>query len=437
MKNNKDDNKKNKLVTYLKVSGCVLVFLLLVLIVLLFILLTDKNRSTYKRRNIEYSEVIKKNYIDGFANCENSQEFSYILPKDDVNELLAIGKDSLNDKHIENIYYDYDEMGYRYFYVDLTKVIFKTRVVITTIPSIKDSSTVLFSISECKVGKLNAFGFLEQKGYLKSDFLNNYFNSCHLPITYDESLHAFEVTPFSWIDEFPDSEIGGELFEQAKTTPNTLYLNSNLFGFDVILSNLKTNAKYTDVDVDNIPKIPDEIRSKCESEYSSLGESESKTIYSISEETLNKLIKSSLVSNQKEEFTSSWTSNTLCFDLKGINVHLDVIDKVKISLFYSINGYLLDKEIPLTYVDSSPTAFVANFTCDTSSSNVINKSINNAFSLLSNKYSYIKYKNSNKTLSIDMEDMNDEFTTIDLKYCPKAIEINPSTHSLDFKITKL
>ena len=164
MSKDKDKNKKHKKLKIALLVGSI--FLLITLVVLLIIIINlvkDNNRSTYVRRNIDSSEIIKKNYIDGFNSTSSTGKFSYILPEEDINELLAIGNDSLNDKHIESIYYSVDESGIRYFYVDLTKVVIKTCVVISAIPSITDSSTVSLSIHSVTIGKINALSYLKNQ----------------------------------------------------------------------------------------------------------------------------------------------------------------------------------------------------------------------------------------------------------------------------------
>ena len=438
MSKDKDKNKKHKKLKIILLVGSI--FLLITLVVLLIIIINlvkDNNRSDYVRRNIDFSEIIKKNYIDGFNSTSSTGKFSYILPEEDINELLAIGNDSLNDKHIESIYYSVDESGIRYFYVDLTKVVIKTRVVISTIPSITDSSTVSLSIHSVTIGKINALSYLQRNGYLTSNYLDTYFKACHLPITYDESSLSFKITPFNYIDEFPNSEIGEELFIKAKGVENALQLNNSLFGFDMDLSRIRSsNVSFNDVDTTDIPNIHDEILNGSEDSYPSMSTLESKTIYSLNEETLNKLVKSSFVSNKREEIVSSLTENKVSYDIKGINVHIDVIDKITFKIFLSVNSYLVDVDVELIYASSSPFSFKANFIVESSGSPVVNKALGNALSSLADEYNYLTYQTSNKLFSINFESINEEFSDPDIKYCSKLIEINPATHCIDFKIVK-
>lgn len=162
------DNKNKKHKKVRVILTIIVISLLTVILTLLFLfhyLIKDNNKSRYQKRNLDYSEIIKKNYIDGFYNSKNTKEFSYILPTEDVNELLSIGVASLNDKHIKNIYYDVDESNINYFYVDISSSFIKSRVVITAIPNLKDSSTYCLSINSITIGKVNAFKYLENKGY--------------------------------------------------------------------------------------------------------------------------------------------------------------------------------------------------------------------------------------------------------------------------------
>jgi len=261
------DNESEKLKKRLKIlfliCSSVLLITLIVLLIVLISLLTDKNRSSYVRRNIEATEIVKKNYIDGFKNTENTGNFSYILPKDDINELLCEGVDAIDDKHVESVYYDFDEEGKQYFYVDLSKVVIKTRVVITTIPYLKDNTTVGFAISKCTIGKANALKYLQRKGYLTSEWIDSLFAKSHLPITYEESTYSFLISPYKWIDMFPESTIGDQLFINGQETSGSMSLNANLFGFDLDLSKLKTSSsEFIDVNTTDTPDLNKEIKGR-------------------------------------------------------------------------------------------------------------------------------------------------------------------------------
>ena len=378
-------NKKHKKVrVILTIIVLTLLTLILTLLFLFLYLIKDNNKSRYQNRGLDYSEIIKKNYIDGFLNSKNTKEFSYILPREDVNELLSIGVSSLNDKHIKNIYYDVDESNINYFCVDISSSFVKSRVVISTTTSLKDSSTYSLSIHSVTIGKVNAFKYLENKGYLTSRYLDEYFKNCHLPVTYDESTRAFEITPLSVIDEFPSSEIGNKLFSKAKTLKNSFKLNNNIFGFNLDLSRLNdSDSNYIDVDYSSINNIHDELLDSCETFYPSMEIDETKIVYSLNEETINKLVKSSFASSykgpsstwygvtlvhtlfssttSKEEIVSSLTKNKLVYGIKGVNVYLNNIDKITFKIFIYINGYLIDKDISIRYVSFTPNSFKADF----------------------------------------------------------------------------
>lgn len=437
MSDDRDYRKHRRIKLYLSIALIFLLVATIFVLILLIFLFKDKNRSTYVRRNLESSEIVKKNYIDGFSDTKSNGKFSYVLPEDDINELLAIGKDSLEDKHIENIYFNVDDSGVIYFNVDLTKVFIKTRVVITTIPEVKDSSTITLKIYSCKVGRVNALSFCENKGYLTSQYLNSYFSACHLPITYDESNYTFEIKPYSWTSQFPSTEIGNQLLHKANEKLDIFSFNHTLFGFDIDISKFKTsNLDYIDVNTSNIPDLSDEILTGCEENYSSMVEDETKTIYSLNEEVLNKLVKSSFVSTQKEEVKSTLTKNELVFDIKGANIHINEVDKINLKIFVSINGYLIDIDTSLKYASSSLIAFKANFLAEPITSSIINKAFENIFSCLSTKYSYLAYQTSNKLFAFNFEGLNTEFSDPILKHCSKLIELDPISHSIEFKIIK-
>ena len=145
--------------------------------------LHDSNRNAYETKCYESSEIIKKNYIDGFSKTSSTGEFNFYLPKDDINELLSKSVEKLNDKYIESIYYDIGEENHHYFYFDLKVPLIKTRVVLDTV-SVEDPANNCYylSIQNCTIGKMNAFGFLSKKGYISQEFFGKIGEYSNLPI---------------------------------------------------------------------------------------------------------------------------------------------------------------------------------------------------------------------------------------------------------------
>ena len=358
------------------------------------------------------------------------------MPNEDINELLSLGINSINDKHIKNIYFDTDQNGLRYFFVDLTKVGVKTRVVITTIPSFKDEPTIKLSIASVTMGRVNALNLIQKRGYFSNSFINPYLKECCLPMSFDEETLSFVIKPFDWIKSFPASNISEYLFNSAKTVENAYHLNSNVFGFDLDISKLSSNREFIDVDTTDVKNIYNDVKAGCLSEYPSMNEGETKTIYSLTEETLNQHVKSSFVSEMEEEINSSLIPNNVKFDLKGTNVHLEKLDKITFTLFFSVNEYLLAVDTDLDFVSSSSISYVAYFTKQVSIPAFITTSLNNVLSNLCNTYSYFEY-NASEMFLINLESLNDDpDIPLDIKYSPNSIEINHSKNIAEFKITR-
>ena len=438
----KEVNKKDKRKFFKRVkvivclSASFLVVVITTLLCILFSRFKDTNRSTYQSRGISSSEIIRKNYIEGFSDIANTGKFTFLLPEEDINELLSIGVKSLNDKYIKDIYFDIDELGYRNFYVDLVKVGVKTRVVISTIPSVKDENTIKLSISQVSMGKVNALDMLKKKGYISKEFIDPFFKASSLPITFNESSLAFEITPYRWISEFPESNIGDYLFQTAKDIEGCYSFVSNIFGFSLDVSKLTNGRVYSESDTSNVPNIYDEVKSGCISNYSEMSDGETKSIYSLSEADLNKHIKASFISNEKEEIESTLTSKKVTFDLSGVNVHVDQIDNMVFSLFFFINGYTICVDTSMHFMVTSSISFNAYLEKSSNLSSLINSSLTNVVSNLSTIYSYFEYT-ANEMLHLSLEALNsDPDIEVDIRYSQKAIEINPATKSIDFKLTK-
>ena len=442
----KKDEKKNesrsfkKFKVWILVSTSIVTLLFVTLLIILITYLRDPSRSTYQRRGLEASEVIKKNYIDGFKDTNTTGQFTYTLPKEDINELLSIGVDSIENKHIIDIYYEENIEGYRFFYVDLKGVGLKTRVKFTTVPSIRDESTVRLSISSATIGKVNALGILERKGYLTSEFINNYFERCYLPITFDEAHLSFDVHPYRWVSMFPSTELSDYIFSQSKDISGAYSLNSNLFGFYLDISKLSNGNEFKDVEESSAPNIYEEVKQGLLDNFDDMVSGETRTIYSLSEEGFNKLAKSSFTSILKEEVTSTLTSNKVEFDLKGSNILLDEDETIKVGLFFLINGYIFDVESRLHKVSStSSIVYKTYFEEEAISSTLIERSLNNVLGDLGSTYSYFEFMANPHMLQINLETLNmdeDISSKPDLKYSIKSIEINQASKTIDFKLTK-
>ena len=439
----KEVNKKGKRKFFKRVKVIVCLFasiLVIAITVLVCILISrfkDTNRSNYQSRGISSSEIISKNYIDGFSNISTTGKFSFIVPEEDINELLGVGVKSLNDKYIKDIYFDIDELGYQNFYVDLVKVGVKTRVVISTVPSILDETTIKLDIYSVSMGKVNTLDMLKKKGYISKQFIDPFFKASSLPIVFDEDSLSFLISPYSFIKKFPNTYMGEYIFNTLKNISNAYSFNSNIFGFDADISKLSSHKEYVEVNKVDTLDVYFSVKEGCISNYDSMLEGETRSIYSLTEEVFNKHIKSSFVSNKKEEVSSSYTTNKVIFDLLGANIHLDQSDKINVTLFLLINNYIISIDTYLSYISSSSSIFFGGyFELQSNLDPFINESLKDVISSLSDRYSYFEYT-PNEMLRITLESLDsDPDIPLDIRHSQKAIEINPLSKSIEFKLTK-
>ena len=447
-------NKKKKIKAILVAIVSLIVVLSMILVVIFTALLKDKNRSNHTSSEIAYSEIIKKNYINGFRGISTSGEFSFSLDSSDINELLSIGVKEKNDRYIENIYYESKD-EHHYFYVDLTHVLVKSRVVIDTIksPLFEDGETHL-AIKRCTIGKIDALSYLQKKGYLTSDWINDYFNKCHLPISYNQDTLSFVIKAPTFIDDFPSSKLGDTLFSLIKESKDSFIReNSSLFGFNVEFTKLGTDDEFTEVDTSSELSLYQNIKDGCESvDFTMMSIGESKVGYSLKENELDKLVNKVISSSYKEEIKSEYTSNKVYFDLKGVKTSLDQTSKIKIKLYYSVNDYLIRVDEELEFLDLSTTSKfnslleakytlkVKDYTFTGKENKYVSFFINDLCLLLKSLESLQSnifiFEETTSSIYVDSKSMNSEFSTPSLRNSKKSVVINIVNKSIDFTLTK-
>ena len=452
MGENKDSKKRIRFLITLSVS--VSLFLATVLLVVWSILLIDKTRSTHVRSDAEYGEIIKKNYIKGFEHTLENGEFTFRLREDEINDFLYDGVKSLNDKHIENIYYERGENGSHNFYVDLKKTFFKTRVVITATAS--ENSTLTLNINSVKIGKVDAYKYLERKGYLTSEFITKFSTACHFPVTYTESsnsnLASIAFPSDSFFSMFPKAEFTSILWDEVKTT-NCYSFDGKTLSMKVDFSKLRTETNLVKKNYETeLPNLYEELKSELEAvDFSIMSPSESKIAYSISEDNFNQLLATNIANNTKEEVSSSLLSSKATFELVSTNATFKNDDKIDVAYLYSLNGYLVDIHQEIEFADFSSVYFGATLQ--------INKSITFArqtYSVSDDQYlqyfnskytdvyenidehqgSFISFDDNTNSLRIDLEDMNNSHADSTLRNSWKSIILNASTKTIDFVVQK-
>ena len=431
-KKEESNNKRSKrLRRYISISVSVSLFLATVLLVMWFILLRDTNRNTHTRSGLTTSQIIEKNYVKGFKNTKNNGKFSYILSEDDMNDLLYDGVKEAKDKHVESIYFENNKNGQYTFYVDLKKTFIKTRAVVSTYVEDYGYDYVNLKIISVKMGKVESTKTLIKKGYLTSDWIDRYFKACHLPITYNEKTKVLTYEVGNYFNVFPETKISKTFFNLAQQDKTRLSVDPSTLGFIVDFSKLRSKDDLSiNTSADPIPNFYDELKASCETEFAGMSMGEEKTIYSISEHDFANLLKSSISSSFKE------TIDPVNFDLVDAQPTFKE-NEIDVSLLFSLDGYLIDQHIKAEFNDYPDTVFYAGL--EVSYSNrFLSEYLENIFGKTAEiRGNFFTYNVDQGVLYIDLENMNDEFSDVNLKNAWKEIEINPLTKTIDFKITRV
>lgn len=439
---------KKKLKFLVSVSVSITLFFVAVLLVIWSIILTDKTRSTYVRSDVEFSEIINKNYIKGFEDMSQSGEFSFRFREDEINDLLSDGVKAINDKHIENIYYEKGQEKFHIFYVDLKKMPIKTRVVITTYVSEWDTDKLTLKIYTAKMGKVECSKHLERRGYLTEKFLNKYLDACHLPATYNETSKAFIIGAKDYVSMFPKGDFTNLLWNEVLETPDAYLMNPTTLGINVSFSKLRTTSELTKKTSETeLPNFYQELKDNLEAvDFSSMSVGESRTAYSISLDDFDHLLTECLP-NTKEEVNSTLLSSKATFELVGSNTSINNEGNLDITYLYSLNGYLVDVHQEVEFDDYSTSYFNAEFSITnyitfanknkgdykTYFSPIFEEIYKNIQEKVSNFFNYSK---TNKTLSIDLETMNNSHSSSSLRDSYKSIFTNSSGKTIDFIVQK-
>ena len=430
-KEDKENKKLKKLKLYLSISISASLFLATVLLVMWFILLRDQNRNSHIRSDFTTQQIIEKNYIKGFENTKNTGKFQYILSENDFNDLLDDGVKEVKDKHVESICFEYSQNGQYTFYVDLKNTFIKTRAVVSTYVLDYGYDYVDLKIISVKMGKVESSKMLVRKGYLTSDWINKYFKACKLPISYDEKTNVLHYEVGSFFNEFPETKISKTFFNLALQDSTRLTVDPSNLGFAVDFSKLRSkNDLAINTSTTPIPNFYDELKNACETQFTGMSVGEEKMVYSLNESDFANLLKSSIPAGFKE------TIGTVAFDLVDVQPTFKE-GKIDIALLFSVNGYLIDQNVEVEFDDYSDTVFYAGIEVSYSNK-FLSEYLEQIFSKVAENHGdFFTYNELQGLLSIDLEDMNDEFGDINLKSAWKTIEINPLTKTIDFLIRRV
>ena len=440
--------KKNKLKLAFIISTSSFLFIVSVALILVFVILTDKTTSTHQKSENEITEIIKKNYINGFKNTGNSGIFSYSMSEDDINDLFEKANENNTNKYISKKYYQSID-NHHYFYIDLKNTfLVKTRVVFdTVVTSINDDFSYNLGIVSCKMGKTNALTLLKKASLLTEDV----FYSDYLPIKYNDEKNEFTVSPLTFIDSFPKSDISELFFGIAKDNLSIFSLNGSLFGFNVDFSK-HGNSAAAETDLITEYDLYNELKTGCESvDFSSLSVGDSRTSYSINEEVLSTLLSRSCSHINEEKIDSQLTTETVIFDLISARALMKPDNRIQVSLCYSLNAYHIDFVNELELIDASTIYFSSSIETknlikigtkiyEGKENKFVSKVISDMNKILAQlstiQSEFFTFTEERNTLDINLKTMNDNFSDLDLKYSQKSIKVNPLNKRLDFVVTK-
>ena len=432
-----EDKKRKRLRLLISISLSGTLFLATVLFVMWFVILQDQNRNQHVRSNKSYTEIINKNYVKAFENTENTGKFTYFLPEEDINDLLADGVKSVKDKRIDSVYFEYSDNGTHVFYADLKRTFIKTRVVLTTYVQDYGTDYVNLKILTTKIGKLEYTKGLVKKGYLTSKWMDNFFKSAHLPITYSEKEQTFKVEVKKYINDFQKTKISENVFDVALKNKGAFSVNPANLGFTVDFSKVRLSST---IEVDNtvnpIPNFYDELKNGCEAvDFSALNPGDSALVYSISESNFSNLLKASLGTEFKEKIT--YGSSEVVFDLVDAQASFSSNDEIKLKLIFSLNGYFVDLNTTLNLYDYSSNYFDSSIEINYDD-NFSSQFLEVIFENLSEKVdNFADFSELSGSLNIELSEMNAAFLDADLKNSFKTVELNSATKTIDFIVTKV
>jgi len=455
--NSKQQDKKKKKHKVIKIIFAILLILTVVGAIFIYRTLVDKNRSTYNVRDQEITELIKKNYIDGFKDTSSTGKFTFSLPEDDVNELLS--KVDIDNKYIDNIYYKRGSDYHHYFYLDLDIPIITTRLVVDTVVASLDdvNKTITLQVVNGTIGKLPTWSYLKQKEYVTEDLLNNLFTSSNLPLTYSSSTDTFLVEPLKFIDAFPLGDVAGMMFDFVKEDLSAVSLDPISLGFQINFAKFRNTNYVVSTETTEVPDLEARIKSAYdELDYDSLPLNEAHKIASLTDKELSAYLNESFTKWEDDEVTSGLTSNIAKFSINKVNV--EFIDDANMRLVYdvSVNGYICNVNQNITYNNSSELDFEfimfggvkISSGLSSSFSGVSNGHVKEILDLVGVMFEGVGSKHpnifkgmkTNCSLAIDLDFISDYVLTlpdgIKLMSLITNTSINSQNNCLDFRVTR-
>lgn len=427
---NKDkQNKKRKIKKYIFIVLISLLVIGLVAVILSYILLYDNNKNTHKDNQNNNAEIIRKNFVDGFKDTSSSGIFSFLLPSDDVNQMLMNAYKVIGDTSIESIYYE-EKGSFQYFYVDLPRnCMVPSRVVIETYVSNVSNYKVELKINKISKGKINIIDKCISKGYLSANYVSNISKYSLLPISYLEDKQAFLVDVLSLMEYFPKGDIKDSIYSViALNKEKYISYGTSLFSFNVDFRSLRSNEYLSSKPLESVENLENSLIEKATNfDSSTIAVGEETTLYEVSMKSFSNIVSSEIDSSTKETYSSSLTSNVAIFEIKYIHAVIET-DKVKYMINISINGYEIDISINSGVVGTyslyrinlnlDKGIKVGNIDIDESSdiTKLYKSYLIKIFSRLANKYTYFTYYDESKIYGLDLSSIETTVIRPDLLY---------------------
>ncbi len=408
-KEQKKDNKKNhkKLKIALTISLCSVLVLLTGVYLLFFFTHKDSNRNPNIKGEMNNTQIIEKNLIEGFSTTKDTGRYTFRLPQDDLNQILLNSSSDLLLGKEESIYIDSSSLT---FYVDFKPILgVPTRVGYTFKNfGVNPSKEHVYILED--VPKMGKLPYMWGHRFNFEDFMKEVSKRSNLPLTWDNAV--LTASPVKLLEYYPDEGVRNILSELIKAKPECLIIDPNsLFGFDIDLSKFKSATIPSREMSQTLLNLEDQVKSSLTSEFlSSIPIGESKVATSLSIKDINK------------HFDIKLDSPTRKIYLEDVYIYLKDNEHISYVVDTSFNGYILSFEVnslitslpkKMTLQSELPFEVYLNGIKFDKDSFIGSDVISNFFTYLdkvSEKYKYIVFNRSNTCLSIDLSYLSSEVT---------------------------
>ena len=299
---------------------------------------------------------------------------------------------------------------------------------------------------------MNAFGFLSKKGYISQEFFGKIGEYSNLPISYVAEYNAIKYEPLKYLEQFPQGDVAGLVFDFAKKDISTYSLTQDNLGFKISFKKFR-NTNYS-LEMDSTPVVDVYQRVKTaldELDSSTLPIDESQVVATLSDKELTAIINDSFEAVKDDDVQSTLTTNKASFSINTVSVKF--IDDITMKYIYdvSVNGYIINinQEIePFSDIYDFETCFFAaeeiesgsiKFTGgDNGHVREINEILNETFANLETKQpKAFESSPLNDSFLINLDGLSDELSDMTLKFALKEVRINSLEKQLEFIMTRV